>query len=56
MIKSYIQILQDSLVKKLELLTKIEEKSLEQSNMIKSRTEAGFRRRSGEQNGKRAGQ
>lgn len=37
MIKSYIQILQDSLVKKLELLTKIEEKSLEQSNMIKSR-------------------
>ena len=37
MIKSYIQILQDSLVKKLELLTRIEEKSLEQSMMLKSR-------------------
>ena len=37
MIKSYIQILQDSLVKKLELLTRIEEKSLEQSRMLKSR-------------------
>lgn len=37
MIKSYIQILRDSLVKKLELLTRIEEKSLEQSNMLKSR-------------------
>ena len=35
MIKSYIQILQDSLVKKLELLTLIEEKSLEQSMMLK---------------------
>ena len=35
MIKSYIQILQDSLVKKLELLTLIEEKSLEQSLMLK---------------------
>lgn len=37
MIKSYLQILQDSLVKKIELLTKIEEKSLEQSNMLKSK-------------------
>lgn len=37
MINSYIQILQDSLVKKLELLTRIEEKSLEQSRMLKSR-------------------
>ena len=37
MIKSYIQILQDSLVKKLELLTRIEEKSLEQSRMLKDR-------------------
>lgn len=37
MIKSYLQILQDSLVKKLELLTKIEEKSLEQSNMLKNK-------------------
>ena len=37
MINSYIQILQDSLVKKLELLTRIEEKSLEQSNMLKNR-------------------
>ena len=37
MIKSYIQILQDSLIKKLELLTRIEEKSLEQSRMLKSR-------------------
>ena len=37
MIHSYIQILQDSLVKKLELLTQIEKKSLEQSMMLKSR-------------------
>lgn len=37
MIKSYLQILQDSLIKKLELLTKIEEKSLEQSNMLKNK-------------------
>ena len=36
--KSYLQILQDSLVKKLELLTKIEEKSLEQSEMLKNQT------------------
>lgn len=36
MIKSYLQILQDSLVKKLELLTKIEEKSLEQSEMLRN--------------------
>ena len=36
MINSYLQILQDSLIKKLELLTKIEEKSLEQSEMIKN--------------------
>ena len=34
--RSYLQILQDSLVKKLELLTRIEEKSLEQSEMLKS--------------------
>lgn len=33
--KSYLQILQDSLVKKYHLLTKIEEKSIEQSNMLK---------------------
>ncbi len=37
MIKSYLQILQDSLIKKSELLTKIEEKSLEQSNMLKNK-------------------
>ena len=36
MMKSYLQILQDSLLKKLELLTKIEEKSLEQSKMLKN--------------------
>ena len=36
MINSYLQILQDSLIKKLELLTRIEEKSLEQSEMLKS--------------------
>ena len=36
MIRSYLQILQDSLVKKLELLNKIEKKSLEQSDMIKA--------------------
>lgn len=35
MMKNYLQILQDSLVKKLELMTQIEQKSLEQSNMIK---------------------
>ena len=38
MIKSYLQILQDSLVKKLELLTKIEEKSLQQTEMLKSQS------------------
>ena len=32
---NYLQILQDSLVKKLELLAQIEQKSLEQSDMIK---------------------
>ena len=32
---NYLQILQDSLVKKLELLDEIEKKSLEQSDMIK---------------------
>lgn len=37
MIKSYLQILQDGLVKKLELLSKIEEKSLEQANMLKNK-------------------
>ena len=37
MIKSYLQILQDSLVKKLNLLSKIEEKSLEQSKMLKNK-------------------
>ena len=37
MIKSYIQILRDSLVRKLELLIQIEEKSLEQSRMLKNR-------------------
>lgn len=36
MIKSYLQILQDSLTKKLDILTRIEEKSLEQSEMLKS--------------------
>ena len=35
MMGSYLQILQDSLVKKLELLEEIEKKSLEQSDMIK---------------------
>lgn len=35
MITSYLNILQDSLVKKLELLEQIEKKSLEQSEMIK---------------------
>ena len=34
MMTSYLQILQDSLVKKYELLCKIEEKSLEQSHML----------------------
>lgn len=38
MIRSYLQILQDSLVKKLELLTKIEGKSLEQAEMLKNQT------------------
>ena len=37
MMKNYLQILQDSLVKKLELLTRIEEKSLEQSEMLKNK-------------------
>ncbi|MBR5596762.1 MAG: hypothetical protein IKW30_05070 [Lachnospiraceae bacterium] len=36
MILNYLQILQDSLERKLALLTQIEEKSLEQSNIIKS--------------------
>ena len=36
MIGNYLQILQDSLVKKLELLTQIEEKSKEQKQMIKA--------------------
>ena len=35
MIMSYLNILQDSLIKKLELLDQIEKKSLEQSEMIK---------------------
>ena len=35
MIMSYLNILQDSLVKKLDLLEQIEKKSLEQSEMIK---------------------
>ena len=35
---SYLQILQDSLQKKYELLCKIEAKSLEQSEMLKSRS------------------
>lgn len=38
MIRSYLQILQDSLVKKLELLNKIEAKSLEQTEMLKNQT------------------
>ena len=38
MITSYLQILQDSLIKKYELLSKIEEKSLEQQEMLKSQT------------------
>lgn len=36
MMKSYLQILQDSLDKKLQMLVKIEEKSLEQSVMLKN--------------------
>lgn len=36
MMKSYLQILQDSLDKKLQMLVKIEEKSLEQSAMLKN--------------------
>ena len=35
MITSYLNILQDSLFKKIELLEQIEKKSLEQSEMIK---------------------
>ena len=35
MIMSYLNILQDSLIKKIELLEQIEKKSLEQSEMIK---------------------
>lgn len=35
MIAGYLQILQDSLVKKLEILTQIESKSLEQAEMLK---------------------
>ena len=35
MIASYLQILQDSLIKKFDLLSKIEEKSLEQARMLK---------------------
>ena len=35
MITSYLNILQDSLIKKIELLEQIEKKSLEQSEMIK---------------------
>lgn len=34
---NYLQILQDSLIKKYELLCKIEEKSLQQSDMLKCR-------------------
>ena len=36
MMKSYLQILQDSLVKKIELLNQIEKKSLEQAEMLKN--------------------
>ena len=36
MIGSYLQILQDSLIKKIALLTQIEEKSKEQSELIKN--------------------
>ena len=36
MMRSYLQILQDSLSKKLELLNKIEKKSLEQAEMLKN--------------------
>mgnify|MGYP003291141384 CR=1 FL=1 len=35
MMKSYLQILQDSLIKKIELLNQIETKSLEQAEMLK---------------------
>ena len=35
MMTSYLQILQDSLIKKYELLCKIEEKSVEQSHMLR---------------------
>ena len=38
MMRSYLQILQDSLIKKLELLNKIERKSLEQTEMLKKQT------------------
>jgi len=37
MMTNYLQILQDSLIKKYELLCKIEEKSLQQSDMLKCR-------------------
>lgn len=36
MIASYLQILRDSLIKKLEILKQIEKKSLEQAEMLKS--------------------
>lgn len=36
MMTSYLQILQDSLIKKLELLTEIEKKSIEQAEMLKN--------------------
>lgn len=36
MISSYLQILQDSLIKKLELLTEIEDKSKQQAKMLKN--------------------
>lgn len=38
MMKSYLQILQDSLVKKMHLLDQIEKKSLEQAEMLKNST------------------
>ena len=38
MITTYLQILQDSLVKKFELLSRIEEKSMEQADMLKGQT------------------
>lgn len=36
MIENYLRILQESLVKKLEILSKIEQKSLEQAELLKS--------------------